>query len=107
MKTLAMILALLMVASTASAADFVVSDSTLGKMGLPSMQPLPDAEGLGVRGKGTFAGVFGSSSVTWGGVASSSNSYFASSGWLGPQGSSALGGSNSFGGNFQFRQLSW
>jgi hypothetical protein len=60
-----------------------------------------------VRGKATFAGVFGSSNVTWGGLASSSNNYFASSSWMGPQGSSAFGGTNSFGGNFQFRQFAW
>jgi hypothetical protein len=108
MKTLAMCCAVLIFATaTACAGERAVSDSTLDEMGLAAMQPMADEEGLGVRGKGTFAGVFGSSSAVFGGVASSSNSYFASSSWMGPQGSSAFGGSNSFGGNFQFRQFSW
>jgi hypothetical protein len=108
MKALAIFGAILIfTTTTASAADLTVSNTTLGEMGLAAMRPLVDDEGLGVRGKGTFAGVFGSSSVTWGGPASSSNNYFASSSWMGPQGSSAFGGTNSFGGNFQFGQFSW
>jgi hypothetical protein len=108
MKTLAMFgVCLIFTMATASAADLTVSKSALGEMGLAAMRPLADDEGLDVRGKGTFAGVFGSSSVTWGGLASSSNNYFASSSWQGPTGSSAFGGTNSFGGNFQFGQFTW
>ncbi len=107
MKTLAIACAcVLLVAATASAGDVAVSKSTLDGMGLGTMQPLSDQEGALVRGKFTSAGVWGGSIATWNGQ-SASNSYFASSSWLGNNGSSAFGNSLSFAGNFQFGQFSF
>jgi len=107
MRTLAIACAyVLLVSATASAGDAAVSKSTLDNMGLGTMQPLPDREGALVRGKFTSAGVWGGSIANWNGQ-SASNSYFASSSWLGTNGSSAFGNSLSFGGNFQFGQFSF
>ncbi len=91
----------------AVAADQAVSAATLGAMGIGQMQPLSDEDGLAVRGKGTFANVWGFSQARWGGQ-SSSNNYSAGSSWLG-QSSSALGGSLSFGGKAQlgFGHFGW
>ena len=68
-------------------------------MGLANMQPLSDEAGLHVRGKGTFASVWGSSTASWGGQ-TSSNNYSAGSSWLGKP-SGAVGSSFSFAGKFQ------
>lgn len=97
--------AVILTTATAAAHERAVSKSTLDGMGLPTMQPLSDDDGLAVRGKGSFAGVFGTSSANWGGQ-TSFNSYSAGSSWLG-QGASAGGNTFSFGGNFQFSHFSW
>jgi hypothetical protein len=83
------------VAASANAAQPVPADS-LRDMGLASIEPLADDAGLAVRGRGTFAGVWGGSTASWGGQ-SSSNNYAASSSWFGKPATS-LGGSFSFGG---------
>lgn len=106
MKTLAIACAFVLLFTVkGTAGEMPVSTSTLSSMGLGSMQQMSDDDGIAVRGKAVSAGVWGTSSATWGGQ-SSSNSYFAGSSWLGNQGSSATGNSFSFGGNFQFRQFS-
>jgi hypothetical protein len=98
----AMALALLL-GSNARAAEAPVAGDTLANMGLGSMPKLSDAEGLQVRGKGTFASVSGTSTARWGGQIST-NSYSASSSWLGkPAG--ALGSSFSFAGKIQFSKF--
>lgn len=97
--------AILLFAATAAADDLAVSKSTLGSMGLDTMQPLSDVDGQAVRGKGSLSGVWGTSTASWGGQ-TSSNSYSAGSSWLGKS-SSALGNSQSFSGNFQFSKFSW
>lgn len=102
MKSLAIACAAVMLfATAASAADSNVSKPTLNDMGLGTMQPLADDDGLAVRGKGSFAGVWGGSIATWGSQ-TSSNFYSAGSSWLG-KGSSAGGNSFSFGSQFQFQ----
>jgi hypothetical protein len=73
---------LMMFAATASAADLAVSKATLGSMGLSSMQSMSDSDGLAVRGKGTFANVWGGSSATFG-QQHSENFYEAGASWLG------------------------
>lgn len=90
---------LLACGSLATASDRAVSRETLGAMGIGQMQPMSDEAGLAVRGKGTFAGVWGSSLANWGGQ-SSSNHYSASASWLG-KGSNAVGSSLSYAGKFQ------
>jgi hypothetical protein len=86
--------------STVAAAEPGVSKTALSSMGLAGMQNLSDADGLAVRGKGTFASVWGGSTASWGGQ-SSSNNYQAGSNWLGkPAG--ATGSSLSFAGRFNF-----
>jgi hypothetical protein len=92
--------ALMLLAATASANDLAVSKSTLGSMGLGSMQTMSDGDGLAVRGKGTFAGVWGSSSAHWPGQQASNNNYIAGAAWLG-KGSSAGGNSLSAAGALQ------
>ena len=91
---------ILLSAASATAGEPVVPGSTLAAMGLADMQPLSDADGLAVRGKGTFANVWGGSTANWFGQ-SSTNHYSAGSSWLGKS-SGALGGSSSFAGKFQF-----
>jgi hypothetical protein len=55
MKTLAIALTcVLFSAVTAAAGEMAVSDSTLKGMGLASMSPLSDTDGLAIRGKGPF-----------------------------------------------------
>jgi len=97
MKKLA--LALVLVAgmvATASAADRAVSKSTLSSMGLSSMQVMSDNDGLAVRGKGTYAQVWGGSSANFLGQQSVNN---YSAGAKHHHGSStAAGGSVSFAG---------
>jgi hypothetical protein len=103
MKSMAIALAAVMLCATqASAADSGVSKATLNDMGLGTVRPLTDDEGLTVRGKGSFAGVWGGSTASWPGGQASSNNYSAGSSWLG-KGSSAGGNSYSFAGNFQFQ----
>jgi hypothetical protein len=87
-------------AATASAGDLAVSKSTLGSMGLSSMQVMSDSDGLAVRGKGVFAGVWGGSAANFGGQ-HSQNSYEAGASWLGPVGASAGGNSLSFAGEIE------
>jgi hypothetical protein len=86
-------------AATASAADLAVSKSTLGSMGLGGMQVLSDDDGLAVRGKGTFASVWGGSQAKFGNQFSE-NYYEAGAQWLG-KGSSAGGKSLSFAGEVE------
>ena len=93
----------LMLASNAWAGEKSIAGDTLHQMGLGSMQTLSDAQGLSVRGKGTFAGVSGSSTARWGGQIST-NSYAASSSWLGKP-AAALGSSFSFAGKIQFSKF--
>ena len=81
--------------STASAAE-MISKSTLSDMGLGSMQTLSDADGMAVRGKGTFAGVWGSSTTLFQG-SSANNNYEAGAQWAGAS-SHAFGQSFSFAG---------
>jgi hypothetical protein len=92
--------ALLLFAATASAADLAVSKSTLSNMGLGSMQVLSDEAGTAVRGKGTFAHVWGGSQANWYGGQSSVNNYEAGAQWIG-KGSAAGGNSLSFAGKVQ------
>lgn len=74
------VLVLVACVSTASAGE-PISKSTLSNMGLGSMQLLSDDDGMAVRGKGTFAAVWGGSSVVFQGAAST-NSYEARSQWV-------------------------
>jgi hypothetical protein len=100
-KTLIAAAALLVCSTSAMAAEPSISASTLQGMGLGQMRTLSDAEGLSVRGKGTYAGVWGGSTANWGGQ-TSSNNYSASSSWLGkPAG--ATGSSFSFAGQTQIQ----
>jgi len=87
------------VASEIKAAEAIPS-STLSRMGLATIKPMSAEQGLAVRGKGTYAGVWGSSTANWGGQASSNN-YSASASWFGKP-SGATGGSFSFAGKSQF-----
>ena len=87
-------------AATASAGELAVSNSTLGSMGLGSMQPMSDTDGLAVRGKGVFAGVWGGSQAQFG-YSSSANNYEAGASWLGPVGAHANGDSLSFAADIQ------
>jgi hypothetical protein len=99
MKTLAIgCAALMLLAATASADELAVSKSTLNTMGLGGMQTMSNSDGMAVRGKATFATVFGGSVANWPPGQSSANNYAAGAGWLGSP-SSAGGGSFSFAGN--------
>jgi hypothetical protein len=91
--------AVMLFAATASAAE-PVAKSTLSSMGLGSMQQMSDNDGLAVRGKGTYANVWGGSQANWYGGQSSSNSYKAGASWLGKS-SNAVGSSFSFAGKVQ------
>lgn len=88
---------LMFLAATASAGELAVSKSTLGSMGLGGMQSMSDEDGAAVRGKGTFAGVWGGSQANWFGGQSSVNSYKSGASWIGKD-SGAVGGSLSFAG---------
>jgi hypothetical protein len=90
---------LMLLAATAAAGELAVSKSTLSDMGLGGMQSMTDSDGLAVRGKGTFASVWGGSKATFPGQ-SSENHYEAGAQWLG-KGSSAGGNSLSFAGAVQ------
>lgn len=86
-----------LIASTASAGEPAgISKSTLGNMGLGSMQTMSDTEGMAVRGKGTLAGVWGSSTAVFQG-SSATNNYEAAASWAGKS-SYANGKSMSFAG---------
>jgi hypothetical protein len=114
MKSFAIACAVLLALSaTAAAGDLAVSKSALDNMGLGSMQQLSDADGMTVRGKGTFAGVWGSSTAKWvipgtnghnGAVQTSTNNYEAGAQWVGKN-SAALGGSLSFAGQAEVQFL--
>lgn len=108
-------IALMLFAATAAASDKAVSKSTLSSMGLATMQQMTDSDGLAVRGKGTFAGVWGGSHAQWaittggggpwgGGqttvVGESENNYEAGASWLGKN-SAAGGNSLSFAGKVE------
>ncbi len=70
--------ALVVVASmavSASAAD-AISKSTLSSMGFGSMQQISDTDGLAIRGKGTYASVWGESTANFKGQ-TSTNGYQA------------------------------
>ena len=95
MKSFAIACSVLMLfAATASAADLAVSKSTLGSMGLSSMEQMSDEDGMAVRGKGTFANVWGGSQASFGNQFSTNN-YEAGAQWLGKN-SHANGGSLSY-----------
>jgi hypothetical protein len=100
MKNVAIACATLMfLAATASGGELAVSKSTLSSMGLGGMQSLSDSEGTAVRGKGTFANVWGGSSASFFGQ-HSNNNYSAGASWIGKN-SAAVGGSLSFAGKTQ------
>jgi hypothetical protein len=102
MRTFAMAIAVaLLLGSSAWAADRDVKKSTLEQMNLGGMQQLSDDDAHAVRGKGTFAGVWGSSTASWMGGQTSTNSYAAGSNWLG-RSAGSLGGSLSFSGRTGF-----
>jgi hypothetical protein len=102
MRTLAIVCAVLMLcAATASAGDLAVSKSTLGSMGLGSMQQISDNEGMAVRGKGVSAAVWGGSVANFSGGQHAENFYQAGASWLGPVGASASGNSFSFAGQVE------
>jgi hypothetical protein len=63
------------------------------------MQVMSDTDGMAVRGKGTFAGVWGSSKAAWNGQ-SAENNYEAGAQWVGKS-SFAKGESKSFAANFE------
>ena len=89
----ALVVIVSMVAS-ASAADHV-SKSTLSSMGLGSMQLISDSDGLAIRGMGTSASVWGSSTANYYGGQTSSNGYDAAA-------SHRHGGSSAEGKNLSF-----
>ncbi len=97
--TLAMLL-LLVVSSFTRAADApsAIQSQTLNAMGLGGMKPISDDAGRQVRGKGTFAGVWGHSSASFHGQISSNN-YEAGANWI-HKPAFAEGGSLSFTGKF-------
>lgn len=87
-------------ASVAAAeAPVAVKSQTLSAMGLGGMEKMSDEAGSKIRGKGTFAGVWGGSSANYRGQ-SSSNNYEAGANWHGKS-SFATGGSLSFAGKAQ------
>lgn len=69
-----------------------VSKSTLGSLGLGSMQQLSDNDGLTVRGKGTSASVWGQSTANFHGGNTSTNGYEAAASHR--HGSSTAAGAN-------------
>lgn len=92
--------AIVLFAATAKAGDLAVTKSTLSSMGLGSMQTMSDNDGLAVRGKGTAAAVWGTSTAKWYGGQFSNNNYEAGSSWIGKS-SGAKGSSYSFAGKIQ------
>jgi hypothetical protein len=83
----------------AAEAPAAVGSQTLSAMGLGGMEKMSDEAGLKVRGKGTFAGVWGGSSASYKGQ-SATNNYEAGSNWN-HKSSFANGGSLSFAGKAQ------
>jgi len=61
MKTFAIALTVVLSAATAMAGDLAVSPATLDSMGLGTMRPMSDDDGLAVRGKGPLEDLFGGS----------------------------------------------
>ncbi|REK13021.1 MAG: hypothetical protein DWQ37_10380 [Planctomycetota bacterium] len=106
--------ALAAMVSTAAAGDLAVSKSTLGNMGLGSMTTMSDEDGMTVRGKGTFANVWGASEARWTITDPnnpnnyvqqiSANNYEAGASWVGKR-SSAIGGNLSFAGQTEIQYL--
>jgi hypothetical protein len=84
---------------SAASAGEAISKSTLGHMGLGGMQIMSDTDGMAIRGKGTFAGVWGSSTAQWNGQ-SANNNYEAGAQWVGKS-SFAKGESKSFAANIE------
>jgi hypothetical protein len=74
-------LVLVTLAATASAGE-AISLATLGDMGLGGMQQLSDNDGMAVRGKGTAAAVWGSSTALFQG-STANNNYEAAATWQG------------------------
>lgn len=97
-----LVLALLASAAvTVSASEpAAVSGATLSSMGLGGMQQMSDSDGLAIRGKGTFAGVWGGSTAAWSGGQLSTNSYEAGASWNGKP-AFAKGDSLSFAGHVE------
>lgn len=90
------------VAASLSAGEVVgaVPATTLSSMGFGGVQLMSDADGLAVRGKGTYANVWGNSSATYygrNGTSSAYNEYGAGANHK-YGGSSAGGGSDTFAG---------
>lgn len=101
MKSFAIACAILMASAVAaSAGELAVTKSTLGSMGLGSMQSMSDTEGQAVRGKGVSAAVWGGSQAAFGNQFSQ-NFYESGASWHGPVGASAHGGSMSIAAEFQ------
>lgn len=97
-KAVCAVTVLLLAVSRTSAEEKVPGD-TLAQMGLSKLTPISAQDGQAIRGKGAFAGVWGSIAAKWHGQ-SSSNNYSSGSSWFGkPAGAS--GGSFSFAGKFQ------
>ena len=89
--------------ATVSAGEIAgaVPSTTLNSMGFAGVEIMSDEAGLAVRGKGTYAAVWGSSSAVYrgrnGGARANNNYEAGSRNRSGP--SSAIGGSLSFAGN--------
>jgi hypothetical protein len=92
------VVALIGFASLASAAE-PVAKSTLSSMGFGGMQQMSDETGMTIRGKGTFANVWGQSGANFRGQ-TSANNYEAGASWHGKS-SFAQGSSMSFAGKIQ------
>jgi hypothetical protein len=92
--------AVVLFAAAAQAGEKAIAKSTLGSMGLGSMQVMSDNDGLAVRGKGTSAAVWGGSIAAWHGGQQSANNYEAAAAWIGKN-SVAVGGSLSFAGKVE------
>jgi hypothetical protein len=86
------------VAFVASAGERSVSKSKLGKMGFASMRVMSNNDGLAVRGKGTTATVWGSSTSQVGGNTGTTGYYANSSHYYGS--SLAAGASISVSGQY-------
>jgi len=93
MKTLAFACATMLFATAASASE-PVAKPTLSSMGLGSMQQMSDTDGLAVRGKGTYASVWGGSQANIRGGQYAYNRYNA--------GAAGYGNSNAVGDSFSF-----
>ena len=65
------------IGSIGSVSGREISKSTLGSMGLNTMQQLSDNDGLAIRGKGTSASVWGSGVANFHGGTTQSSGYAA------------------------------